>query len=167
MAHPNLDMVTHLSDGYFRAYSDDSSDDDQPPTFSSTSTTTKNLSLNQRPNQNLLHHHLHHHHINGAHIQKFLEGIEKEANSWAEWRSIQPLTAAEAARVRADPALRKRIWRSKAAYRDKRRGQGQLKAKCALGHNNPCIYDITPQCTDPRTCNKTHHVRDECCRFEG
>ena len=94
-----------------------------------------------------------------AHIQKFLEAIEKEANSWSEWRSIQPLTPAEAAKVRADPSLRKRILRSRAAYRDKHRGQGQLKAKCrivALGHNDPDIYDITR--SSPTPGRATEHI---------
>ena len=87
-----------------------------------------------------------------AHIQKFLAAIEKEANSWSEWRSIRPLSQEEAARVRSDPLLRKRILRSRAAYRDKHRGQGELKAKCrivALGHKDPDLFDLTRSSPTP------------------
>lgn len=162
--------------------SDDSSDDDQPPLSSSTSTSTNQPSLQSTtsstptspssplpPHQRLtrqeakqLDRELPWREICGmpeAHIQKFLEAIEKEANSWSEWRSIQPLTPAEAAKVRADPSLRKRILRSRAAYRDKHRGQGQLKAKCrivALGHNDPDIYDITR--SSPTPGRATEHI---------
>ena len=87
-----------------------------------------------------------------AHIQKFLAAIEKEANSWSEWRSIRPLSQEEVARVRSDPLLKKRVLRSRAAYRDKHRGQGELKAKCrvvALGHNDPDLFDLTRSSPTP------------------
>ena len=87
-----------------------------------------------------------------AYIQKFLAAIEKEANSWAEWNSIRPLSQEEINKVKADPILRKRILRSKAAYRDKNRNQGELKAKCrvvALGHQDPDLYDLTRSSPTP------------------
>ena len=73
-----------------------------------------------------------------AHVQKFLQAIEKEANSWMEWRSIKPLTDAEIAEIKGDAVLRRRVMKSRAAYRDKNRQRGDLKAKCrivVLGHN--------------------------------
>ena len=81
-----------------------------------------------------------------AHIQKFLQAIEKEANSWAEWRSIKPLTADEIAKVKGDPMLRRRVMRSRAAYRDKNRQRGELRAKCrivVLGHCDLDIFNLT------------------------
>ena len=87
-----------------------------------------------------------------AYIQKFLAAIEKEANSWAEWNSIRPLSQEEINKVKADPILRKRILRSRAAYRDKNRNQGELKAKCrvvALGHQDPDLYDLTRSSPTP------------------
>lgn len=87
-----------------------------------------------------------------ASVQKFLQAIEKEANSWSEWNSIRPLSPEEIAKVKGDPILRKRILRSRAAYRDKNRNQGELRAKCrivALGHQDPDLYDITRSSPTP------------------
>ncbi|CAK9109800.1 unnamed protein product, partial [Durusdinium trenchii] len=73
-------------------------------------------------------------------VEKFLDSIIKEANSWSEWRSVKPLTREEAQRVLRDKILSKRILRSRACYRDKNVGQGELKAKCrivCLGHLDP------------------------------
>eukprot|EP00435_Cladocopium_sp_Y103_P033973 s697_g8.t1 len=87
-----------------------------------------------------------------ASIQKFLQAIEKEANSWSEWNSIRPLSPEEIAKVKSDPVSRKRILRSRAAYRDKNRNQGELRAKCrvvALGHQDPDLYDITRSSPTP------------------
>ena len=53
------------------------------------------------------------------------------------FNSVIPLTTQEASQVFKDPILKKRILRSRAAYRDKAKGQGPLKAKTrvvALGH---------------------------------
>ena len=102
-----------------------------------------------------------------AHIQKFLAAIEKEANSWSEWQSIRPLSDEEIAKIKADPALRKRVLRSRAAYRDKNRSQGELKAKCrivALGHNDPDLSEFTNTWTNHRTsglciCRRRHEWR--------
>ena len=92
-------------------------------------------------------------------VQKFLAAIEKEANSWSEWNSIRPLSEGEIRKVKNDPTLRKRILRSRAAYRDKNRNQGELKAKCrivALGHEDPDIYDITR--SSPTPGRATEHI---------
>lgn len=94
-----------------------------------------------------------------AHIQKFLAAIEKEANSWNEWESIRPLSNEEIQKIKADPKLRRRILRSRAAYRDKNRGQGELRAKCrivALGHCDPDLGKITR--SSPTPGRTTEHV---------
>ena len=73
-------------------------------------------------------------------VEKFLDSIIKEANSWSEWRSVRPLSHEEAQKVLRDKILSKRILRSRACYRDKNVGQGELKAKCrivCLGHLDP------------------------------
>ena len=87
-----------------------------------------------------------------AYIDKFLAAIEKEFNSWCEWESVLPLTEAEAQHVFKDKILSKRILRSRAAYRDKNCGQGELKAKCrvvALGHQDPDLYRISRDAPTP------------------
>ena len=94
-----------------------------------------------------------------AYVQKFLAAIEKEANSWSEWNSIRPLSEQEINKVKSDPALKKRILRSRAAYRDKNRNQGEVKAKCrivALGHEDPDLFDITR--SSPTPGRATEHI---------
>ena len=72
-----------------------------------------------------------------AMIDKYLAAIDKEALSWEEWRSIRPLTREEALAVYKDKMLRHRVMRSRALYRDKNCGQGELKAKCRVVLSGP------------------------------
>lgn len=77
----------------------------------------------------------------GSYVDKFLAAVYKEAESWASWNSVEPLlTDAQAAAVYRDPLLSQRILRSRAVYRDKALGVGEVRAKCrvvALGHRDP------------------------------
>lgn len=76
----------------------------------------------------------------GSYVDKFLSAVYKEAESWASWNSVEPLTDAQAAEVYRDPLLKRRILRSRAVYRDKALGVGEVRAKCrvvALGHQDP------------------------------
>ena len=85
-------------------------------------------------------------------IDKYLAAIEKEASSWEEWRSIRPLSREEALAVYKDKMLRHRIMRSRALYRDKNCGQGELRAKCrvvCLGHQDPDLQQITRSSPTP------------------
>ena len=135
------------------------SDNDQPSTQTTTTSTTQRLTRQEAkqldrelPWREIWN-------MPKSHIQKFLAAIEKEANSWAEWNSIRPLSLQEINEVKANPQLRRRILRSRAAYRDKNRGQGPLKAKCrivALGHNDPDLYDLTR--TSPTPGRSTEHL---------
>ena len=87
-----------------------------------------------------------------AMIDKYLAAIDEEALSWEEWRSIRPLTREEALAVYKDKMLRHRIMRSRALYRDKNCGQGELKAKCrvvCLGHQDPDLQQITRSSPTP------------------
>ena len=60
---------------------------------------------------------------------KFIESAVNEYKGWLEWSSIKPLSAEEAAAVRSDRKLSRRILKSRAAYRDKNKGTGEVKAK--------------------------------------
>ena len=94
-----------------------------------------------------------------AKLQKYLAAIEKEAISWLEWNSIRPMSEEESKKVLSDPVLNKRILRSRGAYRDKNRGQGELKAKCrvvALGHRDPDIFRL--ERTSPTPNRTTEHA---------
>ena len=87
-----------------------------------------------------------------AYVDKFLAAINKEADSWSEWRSVRPLSKEETKQVLADRTLSKRIMRSRACYRDKNCGQGELKAKCrivCLGHTDPDLMKLTRTAPTP------------------
>jgi hypothetical protein len=92
-------------------------------------------------------------------IDQFLRAIEKEHDSWMEWQSVEPLGREEAQKILRDKVMKKRCLRSRAAYRDKNCGQGQLKAKCrivALGHLDPDLASLTRSASTPGRC--TEHI---------
>ena len=78
-------------------------------------------------------------------VDKFLDAIYKEAESWSSWNSVKPLSDSESAKVFKDPLLRKRILKSRAIYRDKSLGIGEVRAKCrvvALDHLDPDLEKL-------------------------
>ena len=84
--------------------------------------------------------------------QKYVESATKEYNGWMDWHGIRPLSDAEAQEVRRDPRLRRRIMKSRAAYRDKARGQGQLRAKTRvviIGCGDPDLRQLTRDSPTP------------------
>ena len=87
-----------------------------------------------------------------AYVDKFLASIDKEAMSWLEWRSVRPLSSEECKKVLRDKTLSRRILRSRALYRDKNVGRGEVRAKCrvvCLGHTDPDIYNLTRSAPTP------------------
>eukprot|EP00971_Amphidinium_carterae_P212051 4207657-Amphidinium_carterae.1 len=87
-------------------------------------------------------------------IDKFIAAIHKEFSAWQTWDVIEPIAEAEAKRILSDPQLKKRVLRSRAAYRDKSSGQvatdrdglavdpDNIAAKCRivlLGHQDPDV----------------------------
>eukprot|EP00971_Amphidinium_carterae_P132972 2633234-Amphidinium_carterae.1 len=85
-------------------------------------------------------------------VDKFITAIKKESTAWQTWDVIEPVTESEAKRILSDPQLKKRVLRSRAAYRDKSSGQvetdrdglsvdpNNIAAKCRivlLGHQDP------------------------------
>ena len=90
-----------------------------------------------------------------AYVDKFLAAINKEADSWSEWQSVRPLSHEEAQAVLRDKILSKRILRSRACYRDKNCGQGEVKAKCrivCLGHQDPDLGRLSRTSPTPGRC---------------
>jgi hypothetical protein len=73
---------------------------------------------------------------------KFVEAAINEYNGWIEWSSIRPLTQKEAKQVYNDPKLRRRILKSRAAYRDKSRGVGEIRAKARVVLIGCCDPDL-------------------------
>ena len=85
-------------------------------------------------------------------ITKYVESAKAEEASWQQFDSVIPLTAQEANKVHQDPILRRRILKARAAYRDKAKGQGPLKAKTrvvALGHLDPDLQEICRESATP------------------
>ncbi len=85
-------------------------------------------------------------------VDKFLEAIIKESDSWSTWQSVEPVPAKEAKQIMSDPVLRRRILKSRACYRDKSLGIGDIKAKCrivALGHLDPDLAEISRNSATP------------------
>ena len=65
-------------------------------------------------------------------IDAYVQAAEKEFDGWMKWNAVRPLSDSEARQIWKDPKLRRRILKSRAAYRDKNRGLGALKAKCRV-----------------------------------
>ena len=85
-------------------------------------------------------------------VDKFLEAISKEALAWQQWQSVQPLSDAEAEQVFRDPKLSRRILPSRACYRDKSCGIGEIRPKCrivALGHLDPDLSQLSRNAATP------------------
>ena len=61
--------------------------------------------------------------------QKYVESAIKEYNGWMDWKGIRPLSQSEADQVWQDPKQRRRIHKSRAAYRDT-----EAKGLCVRRH---------------------------------
>ena len=92
-------------------------------------------------------------------IQQFVESARAEEKSWQRFNSVLPLSQKEADKVLQDPQLRRRILKARAAYRDKSKGQGQLRAKTrvvALGHLDPDLHELSRESATPM--RQSEHV---------
>ena len=85
-------------------------------------------------------------------IEKYMDAVRAEEENWMRWGGVRPLHPSEAKRVLQDRSLTRRILRSRAAYRDKNRGLGEIKAKCRvvlIGCQDPDIFSITRDSPTP------------------
>eukprot|EP00435_Cladocopium_sp_Y103_P007937 s3811_g2.t1 len=85
-------------------------------------------------------------------IDAYVQSAKKEFDGWMKWSGVRPLTEAEAQKVWADPLLKRRILKSRAAYRDKARGLGALRAKCRvvlIGCNDPDLRQLARDSPTP------------------
>ncbi|CAE7467549.1 CML10, partial [Symbiodinium pilosum] len=81
-----------------------------------------------------------------AQYEKYLESVRTEEDNWMRWGGIKPLSHKEADKILSDPKLSKRVLKSRAAYRDKNKGLGEVTAKCRvvlIGCNDPDIFKVT------------------------
>ena len=92
-------------------------------------------------------------------IDACVASAAKEASSWLEWNSVEPVLREQAKEILSDPRLRRRILKSRAVYRDKVRGQGPLRPKCrvvCLGHDDPDLKRLSREAPTPT--RMTEHV---------
>ena len=85
-------------------------------------------------------------------LEKFKEAARNEESSWKFWQSVIPLSHQQAKEILADPIQKKKVMRSRAAYRDKSKGIPPLKPKCrvvALGHLDPDLHSLTRDSATP------------------
>ena len=85
-------------------------------------------------------------------LEKFKEAARNEESSWKFWQSVIPLSHQQAKEILADPIQKKRVMRSRAAFRDKSKGIPPLKPKCrvvALGHLDPDLHSLTRDSATP------------------
>ena len=85
-------------------------------------------------------------------IQAFVKSAQDEEASWNQWESVRPLSEKEAEHVYSTPHLRKRILKSRSAFRDKNKHIPPLKAKTrvvAIGCLDPDIFSLNRECATP------------------
>ena len=85
-------------------------------------------------------------------LEKFKEAARSEEASWKLWQSVIPLDDKQAKEILQDPIQKKRVLRSRSAFRDKSKGIPPLKAKCrvvALGHLDPDLFSLSRDCATP------------------
>ena len=85
-------------------------------------------------------------------VQEYVKSAQAEESSWNQFNSVIPRSGEEAKQVFKDPVLAKRILKARAAYRDKAKGQGPIKAKCrvvALGHLDPDLRELSRESATP------------------
>ena len=135
---------------------DSDTDDDVPPSKAAAGTTTpaykeglsrQELKAMDReiPWRNILQ-------MPAPYVDRFLQSIEKEFNSWMTWQSVEPLSDEESHRIMKDPVLSRRILKSRGCYRDKACGIGELRPKCrivALGHLDPDLKSLSRNAATP------------------
>ena len=83
---------------------------------------------------------------------KYVQSAVSEYEGWMSWGGLKPLSKAEAMEVWQNPKLKRRIMRSRAAYRDKNRGLGALKPKTRvviIGCMDPDLRSLTRDSPTP------------------
>ena len=75
-------------------------------------------------------------------IAAFGEAVNKEWVNWCSFQPIKPLTDDQVVAIMADPRLKRRVLKARAAYRDKACGHGPLSAKCRVVLLGCCDPDL-------------------------
>ena len=81
----------------------------------------------------------------GDYLAEFIKAAQDEEKSWMRFGSVEPIDQKTADQIMSTAKGRKRVLRSRAAYRDKAKGCGHLRAKArvvALGCLDPDLYTL-------------------------
>lgn len=92
-------------------------------------------------------------------LEAFIKAAQSEESSWMSWHSVRALDAKEANAIMNDSSQRRRILKSRAAFRDKAKGVPPIKAKCrvvALGHLDPDLFSLSRESATP--CRQSEYV---------
>ena len=92
-------------------------------------------------------------------IQAYIKAVQNEEESWKAWSSVKPLSQKEADRIKNDKVLRRRILKSRAAFRDKNKGIPPVRAKArvvALGHLDPDLFGLARESATP--CRQSEYL---------
>ena len=85
-------------------------------------------------------------------LDAFIKAAQSEEASWMSWQSVRALTENEANSILQDGKKRRRVLRSRAAFRDKAKGLPPIKPKCrivALGHMDPDLFSLCRESATP------------------
>ena len=85
-------------------------------------------------------------------IKAYVDAAVAEETSWNTFNSVKPVPIEKARAILRDKIARKRVLRSRAAFRDKSRGIGPLKAKCrivAVGCTDPDLWILQRESATP------------------
>lgn len=84
--------------------------------------------------------------------EKFTQSAVNEYTGWMTWSGILPLSQKEADAVWADPVLRRRVMKSRAAYKNKSKAPGIIQAKTRvvlIVCNDPDLTRLTRDSPTP------------------
>ena len=85
-------------------------------------------------------------------IELYVNSAANEYAGWLDWSQIRPLSREETKEVFANPRLRKRVMKARAAYRDKNRGKPPLKPKTRvviIGCGDPDLRQLSRDSPTP------------------
>ena len=88
----------------------------------------------------------------GDYLAEFIKAAQDEEKSWMRFGSVEPIDQKTADQIMSTAKGRKRVLRSRAAYRDKAKGCGPLRAKArvvALGCLDPDLYTLARESATP------------------
>jgi len=84
---------------------------------------------------------------------EFVKSVKKEESKWDKWGPVEPVPDDQVDSILENPMLSRRCLKSRAAYRDKNCGVGDIAAKCrvvVMGCNDPDLANLdrnAPTCS--------------------